>query len=416
MQKRRVKYDHSLALTATTFKLILSMTTTPTNDNQPLDAFALKLGVDRDTIIHLKPDELDRVFEEHKTPFLERGQIRSLLSKRCLNSNRPILDAFAQLEEYTSSSLSPAERHILYQNFAPQLQLLREGSLPKEEAIWVRKRVRHWLSTSTRAAITEATRYRFDGTFSESGQTKSVLYHVLDTANEIVICAKTYLPEHTRDAQLEKEVSELIHYHFHAPSLVCIYEMVDIGHGRRALMMPLLQRSLSAFFLMHPAPFPTHCVLRCAISLFASIEVLHDPLVDMCFADWKPSNICFPNYVSIDYGSVVKNGTPIVEYTPGYALDADHVAGLRWDLNCVASVLFVLSRGYEHSFKTRESMRSLILAHEPDAISSLILLCLDESETRATLWSSVISVLTRFEHHDIIEWAASMRAQKKIDK
>jgi hypothetical protein len=177
--------------------------------------------------------------------------------------------------------------------------------------------------------------------------------------------------------------------------------------------MPLKQRSVSAFLIMSPSPFPEASIVRCAFSLFAAVEVLHDPAVNLCYADWKPSNICLPDYVTIDYGGVVPNGQPISEASDSFALDAPGVGSLRWDLNCIASTLFVLSTGFEHSARNREVLQRRLAAESSVAVL-LIRLCLDESTSTSNLWDQAVSIVETGGRSDLLVQATRVRAAKKI--
>lgn len=252
---------------------------------------------------------------------------------------------------------------------------------------------KNWISSQlqSRAAILKHTRYRFDETFQESGRAKSVLYVAFNTVSNQVMCAKSFLAENAEDAKREFDVSFRIHSTFRAPSLIRISESIDVGHSRQALMMPLLARSLSAF-LLTPKPFPDHSIFLCAFSLIASLEVLHDPSINLCYADWKPANICLPGFVTIDYGAVVPNGQAITEYTPPYPLDAPPIGNLRWDLNCAASTLFPLVFGFPHSFKTRTEFSQFVsnqLQTQPIRLIRLLL----SDVALGVLWDAAVRIV-----------------------
>jgi hypothetical protein len=119
-----------------------------------------------------------------------------------------------------------------------------------------------------------------------------------------------------------------------------------------------------------------------------------------------------PGYVTIDYGSVVSNGDDIREFTPGYPLDAPPIGSFRWDLNCVASTLFVLASGHEHSFRQRAALREYATNH-PSVVFSVIIHCLDDSTTSDNLWEGALAIVSQ-NHAQIVPELLRVRATKRV--
>lgn len=136
-----------------------------------------------------------------------------------------------------------------------------------------------------------------------------------------VLAAKVY-NEHKEDFLREVEISKALEH----KNLVKFIKTFSIqNETRHIIIMPFFPRSM-ADVLMQYHSLPLDAIKVIARNCFDALCHLHSK--NYCFADLKPSNIMLQNSerghaTLVDYGATVSIGSPIIEFTPHYCLDAN---------------------------------------------------------------------------------------------
>ena len=125
-----------------------------------------------------------------------------------------------------------------------------------------------------------------------------------------------------------------------------------------ALMMPLYSWSLDELLVcLRDEPLPLDLFKRICHGLLSAAALFQEKSYSHC--DIKPNNVMMNGFVPvvIDFGAVVRLGSPTVEHTPGYALDASHdIVTSEFDLNCIVTTLV---RCFAPAFIPRERMTKM---------------------------------------------------------
>ena len=160
--------------------------------------------------------------------------------------------------------------------------------------------------------------------------------------------------------------------------------------------MPFFPRSV-ADWLTHDSTLPLTAVIMIARSCFDALCHLHSKR--FCFADLKPSNIMLhnsePSYATlVDYGATTRIGSPIIECTQSYCLDADtSTTTEQLDWICLGTTLAQIGGFHIFNFeKAADLVNEVYRSTKDDNLKKLIVSCLQSPSS-----SKVESALNQLE-------------------
>ncbi|KXZ43956.1 hypothetical protein GPECTOR_76g777 [Gonium pectorale] len=183
--------------------------------------------------------------------------------------------------------------------------------------------------------------YIFDGKLGSAGQTRSSLYYVFKGAG--VYCGKVYRPGEAASMTDEKTVSEEVHRDQHWPTLIKVIDAFYAGR-HAVLILPLLAKSAADLLVATAAAVGDEATAYVCMGVLAAMAGLASN--GWCHGDIKPANIMLTGdqkrVVLVDLGACTRVPEVLTEFTEHYALGLPNVAGLQWDLACLASTLCLL--------------------------------------------------------------------------
>jgi len=271
------------------------------------------------------------------------------------------------LENVKGSELSESELNHSLIIFPKGIDKILE-SLNERQRKWLARnlwlRLSTLIKTQTRLAVID--QYLFDGpvpgAFGKVGT--EVQFVVKGSA---LYCAKTMRNE----VQLrgEFDVATRIHKNHFCPTVMPVFELLELSEGRFSMVTPYYPLALSTLAngLLHKEG----CI-NVALCGLATIKAFQS--VNLCHGDIKPANMMLTAngqlVVTIDFGSTVKNGQSLTSVTPKLGLNCVLEGSLKYDLTCLASSLYSLCTGQNlpdtseallESIETNNSMHSTAL-------------------------------------------------------
>ena len=227
------------------------------------------------------------------------------------------------------------------------------------------------------------------------GQTKSSLYYAFSESGG-VFAAKVY--NGYKDVfDREVKTNQVLEH----KNLVKFIKTFSIQNDtRHIIIMPFFTRSV-ADWLFQDSELPLAAIRVIARSCFDALCHLHSK--GFCFADLKPSNIMLqstePSYAAlVDYGATVGIGSPIIEFTGSYCLDADIITATEHlDWICLGTTLAQIG-----GFDVYRFNRAADLAHEvsfstkDEHLKQLIVSCLQNPSL-----SKIELALSQFDRLDV---------------
>ncbi|PNH00720.1 putative serine/threonine-protein kinase [Tetrabaena socialis] len=221
------------------------------------------------------------------------------------------------------------------------MNAMAAGILTKKLAMQFLTDIRARLQSATRRAIENEKGYVIDVNLGSGGQAKSSLYYVFKDAG--VYCGKAYADDPV-SMEHERSVSLAVHSMQAVPTLIKVIDAFHSG-SHSVLILPLLAKSAADLQMARPNGISCEAAAYVCVAVLAAVAGLANE--GWCHADIKPANIMLAGNekgaVLVDLGSCTRVGEEIKECTELYALGLPRVAGLQWDLTCLASTLCVLS-------------------------------------------------------------------------
>jgi len=145
--------------------------------------------------------------------------------------------------------------------------------------------------------------------------------------------------------------------------------------------MPFFPRSAADMLTQH-FPIPLTGIRVIARNCFDALCHLHSK--GFCFVDLKPSNIMLQSgeqghATLVDYGATVRTGSPIIEFTRSYCLDADtNTATEHMDWICLGTTLAQIAGFNLSSIKTAVDLVNEVsrsISNTNDALKKLLISC-----------------------------------------
>ena len=209
---------------------------------------------------------------------------------------------------------------------------------------------------------------------SGQGQDKSSLYYAFSETGRIFV-AKVY-SGHKEDFTREVETNQALEH----KNLVKFVKTFSIEENRHVIIMPFFPRSVADWLTHHPV-LPLPAIRGIARNCFDALCHLHSK--GYCFADLKPSNIMLhtaePGVSTlVDYGAAVRIGSPIIEFTENYCLDAGtSIATERLDWICLGTTLAQMG-GFEiyNYQRVADLVNDVVHSTQEDYFKNIVLSCL----------------------------------------
>ena len=190
----------------------------------------------------------------------------------------------------------------------------------------------------------------------------------------------------------EVEISQALDHE----NLVKFIKTFSIEGERNVIIMPFFPRSVSDM-LSQASEIPLATIKVIARNCFDALCHLHSK--GFCFVDLKPSNIMLQNAEQgratlVDYGATVRIGSPIVEFTQQYCLDANTIkATEHLDWICLGTTLAQIG-GFD--ICTVQTTTDLVIevcrSTQTDYLKKLIVSCLQSPSS-----SKIESALNQLE-------------------
>jgi serine/threonine protein kinase len=220
---------------------------------------------------------------------------------------------------------------------------------------------------------------------------KSSLYYAFSESG-VVVAAKVY-NGHKEDFLREVQTNESVEH----KNLVKFIKTFSIqNESRHIIIMPLFPRSV-ADWLVQDSVLPLTAVKIIARSCFEALCHLHSK--GFCFADLKPSNIMLqhaePSYATlVDYGATVRIGSPTIEFTRSYCLDATpNTATESLDWICLGTTIAQIVGFDIFQFQRASDIVDTVnLSEKQDDLKNLIVSCLQSPSS-----SKIASALHQIE-------------------
>jgi serine/threonine protein kinase len=218
------------------------------------------------------------------------------------------------------------------------LNSLMLPSLTKDGAQAILTSAKSKIKSATQKAIGQQFSFFLDGSLNVGqGQAKSSLYYVYSESGGVLV-AKVY-SEHKEDFIREVKINKALEH----KNLVKFINNFSIqSETRHIIIMPFFPRSVADMLTQHSS-IPLAAIRVIARNCFDALCHLHSK--GFCFSDLKPSNIMLQNAehghaTLVDYGATVRIGSPIIEFTQHYCLDADTITATEHlDWICLGTTL-----------------------------------------------------------------------------
>jgi serine/threonine protein kinase len=263
--------------------------------------------------------------------------------------------------------------------------------LRAEEARAILQFARSKIKSATQKAIGEHHSIYLDGSLNvSSGQTKSSMYYAFSESGTVLV-AKVY--NGNKESFLrEVEVNQAVD-HKNLVKFVKTFSIQD--DARHIIIMPFFPRSVADWYTQDSI-LPLTAVIIIARSCFDALCHMHSKR--FCFADLKPSNIMLrnsePSYATlVDYGATTRIGSPVIEYTQSYCLDADtRTATEHLDWICLGTTLAQIRGFHIFSFdKAADLVDEVDRSSQDDHLKNLILSCL-QSPSLSKIESALVCI------------------------
>ena len=272
----------------------------------------------------------------------------------------------------------------LLMNDPARYLILKSPGVTIEEAQPIMTVAKSMIKSVTQNAIGVQHSIFLDGPLNVGqGQAKSSLYYAFSESGGVFV-AKVY-DENKKNFMREVEANQA----FDHKNLVKFIKTFSIQEDKRhVIVMPFFPRSVADWLTRHTV-IPLNALTVIARNCFDALCHLHSK--GFCYADLKPANIMLqntePGYATlVDYGATVRLGSPIIEFSHHYCLDADTVTATEHlDWTCLGATLAQIG-GVE--FYNYENAADLIDAVNCSGMTNyfkrLIVSCL-QSPSEATI-------------------------------
>ena len=201
------------------------------------------------------------------------------------------------------------------------LMILMSPTLTKDVAQAILTSAKSKIKSVTQREIGLHHSFYLDGSLNAGqGQNKSALYYVFSESGGVLV-AKVYTG-YKEDFLREVETNHALDHE----NLVKFIKTFSIQNdARHIIIMPFFPRSVADMLYQHYT-IPLAAIRVIARNCFDALCHLHSRR--LCFADLKPSNIMLQNgehghATLVDYGATVRIGSPVIEFTEQYCLDAN---------------------------------------------------------------------------------------------
>jgi serine/threonine protein kinase len=266
--------------------------------------------------------------------------------------------------------------NYLMENDTAKYSLLKSPQLTKGEAQKILNFAKSKIKSATHRTIGKQHSFFLDGCLNVGqGQVKSSLYYAFSEYGRVLV-AKVY-NGNKEDFMREVEVNRALEH----KNLVKFVKTFSIQEDtRHVIIMPFFPRSV-ADWLIQDSELPLAAVKIIARSCFDALCHLHSK--GLCFVDLKPSNIMLQNteqlYATlVDYGATVRIGSPIIEVTEPYCLDANTIkATEHLDWICLGTTLAQIGGFDIFNFHTATDLvNEVYRSSQDDYLKKLIVSCL----------------------------------------
>ncbi len=270
---------------------------------------------------------------------------------RCSDRYQPTmkkkeLDLADKFGSLVGSPLSDEEGNILQTKFNSFSLSILSGEMTPGTAKKILKLMRLVLNENT-LRVMRARGYIFDGLLGPLAGGQAILYRVFNLETYQVCCGKVYLKSQEDERAMDNEIMTnfTIHKTGKKPNVAAFDAVLEFRHALHpvysiALIMPLYSISLKEVLDAHGSELNIKLFKNIAKGLLAAGQCFEECGLSHC--DIKPNNIMLDHGspVVIDFGSVVRLGSAVEEYTRFYALDAEsNPVGSDFDLNCIVVTL-----------------------------------------------------------------------------
>jgi hypothetical protein len=271
------------------------------------------------------------------------------------------------------------------------LTILMSPNLTKDVAQAILTAAKSKIKSATQRAIGVKHSFLLDGSLNVGqGQQKSSLYYAFSDSGGVLV-AKVY-NGHKEEFMREVEISQALDH----GNLVKFIKTFSIEGERHVIIMPFFPRS-AADLLSQASVISLATIKVIARNCFDALCHLHSK--GFCFVDLKPSNIMLQNAEQgratlVDYGATVRIGSPIIEFTKQYCLDANtSQATEHLDWICLGTTLAQIG-GFDICtfYTTNDLVNEVYRSAKNDNLKKLILSCLQSPSS-----SNIESALNQLE-------------------
>ena len=269
--------------------------------------------------------------------------------------------------------------NYLFNNDIAKYSFLKSPELTSVEAQAILTSAKSKIKSATQKAIGLQHSFFLDGSLQVGqGQVKSSLYYAFSESGGVV-AAKVY-NGHKKEFMREVEVNDALEH----KNLVKFIKSFSIqADTRHVIIMPFFPRSVADLLTQHSV-IPLAAIRIIARNCFDALCHLHSK--SLCFADLKPSNIMLQNTepgnaTLVDYGAVVPIGSPIIEFTQHYCLDADTITATEHlDWICLGTTLAQIGDFDVSNFDTAiDLVHEVSCSSQDEHLKQLIVSCLQKS-------------------------------------
>jgi serine/threonine protein kinase len=277
-------------------------------------------------------------------------------------------------------------------NDTAKYSLLKSPQLTTGEARTILTFAKSKIKSATHKAIGQQHSFFLDGSLNVGqGQAKSSLYYAFSESG-VVLVAKVY-NENKESFLREVETNKALE-HKNIVKFVKTFSIQD--EARHIIIMPFFPRSV-ADWLIQDSALPLAAVKVIARSCFDALCHLHSKR--FCFTDLKPSNVMLqnaePSYATlVDYGATVPIGSPLIEFTRSYCLDADTITATEYlDWICLGTTLAQIG-GFDilNFERAADLINEVCSSTKDDNLKKLIVSCLQSPSS-----SKIESALNQLE-------------------
>ena len=220
------------------------------------------------------------------------------------------------------------------------LEKLYSTNIKKNEVLKILHSTRSTIQSKTRNALGIKEGYFLDGPLNNvSGQIKSSLYHVFSDSAGVLV-AKVY--SDSKDA-FDNEVEMAAR--FNHGNIIKFIKSFQISDHLDGIIMPFFPKSVNDLFIQYKV-VPIKAITTIARDCFFALEHIHS--IGYCYGDFKPSNVMLESgeighAVLVDFGSAVKLGSALIEYSENYCLCKPSIGTREIDWICYGSTLAQLA-------------------------------------------------------------------------